>query len=306
MLAIGKSPKLRAVSPERVRILAPEEILRLSATHSLPAQWRMRPVGEGVFADSESLLTMERCAPVKGQLVCLESAGRLTFRRVLDVRKNALVVRCDVAPFAESWDGAVVGCARLRAIDRVACVDPSLFTRASWRASLASTFALSMRRKLVKPRQVAFTTRALEQEEWPSVRAFWFATCGTELTVPAQANQHVVGLFVGTRLVGANIHLVQGATSYSAFTLVDKRYRGCGGGRKMLDHAVVLARAQGLQNIYVHIHVRNLPSIAAYGGAGFRRTRWWADAADPLASAERQWLIFELDLREPSAPAARE
>jgi RimJ/RimL family protein N-acetyltransferase len=106
----------------------------------------------------------------------------------------------------------------------------------------------------------------------------------------------VIGLFDGTELIGANIQLLFGTTSYSAFTLVDRRYRGTGGGSKMIAHAVALARARKLESIYVHINYRNLPSIGAYERAGFKRQGWWSDAADPLASAEQQWLVFEIDL----------
>jgi GNAT superfamily N-acetyltransferase len=129
------------------------------------------------------------------------------------------------------------------------------------------------------------------------VRAFWRETCGKELHVEAQPRQQVIGLFDGSQLVGANIHLVFGSTSYSAYTLVDRRYRGTGGGGQMIRHAVGLARESGLDSIYVHINARNFPSIGAYRRAGFAERGWWSDAADPLASAERQWRVFEIDLR---------
>ena len=97
-------------------------------------------------------------------------------------------------------------------------------------------------------------------------------------------------------LVGANIHLVLGSQSYSAFTLVDRRFRGTGGGSKMIQRAVQVCRRQGLQSIYVHIDVRNFPSIAAYERNGFEKKGWWSDESDPLASAERRWKVLELEL----------
>ena len=108
--------------------------------------------------------------------------------------------------------------------------------------------------------------------------------------------QHVVGLHTGSELVGVNILLAFGSTVLSAFTLVDRRYRGLGGGRRMLVHAVAETRRRGFESAYVHIHARNLPSLAAYRSVGFRQKGWWSDDADPLAAAERQWLIFEIDL----------
>ncbi len=297
MLARWNWPKLRSVRHDSQRLLAPDAILQLAAEARLPASWAMYAVGDAILAGPTEILAIERRAPSVGNAVCLVSGGRITFRRVLAIKGRELRVRGDVAPFAEIWNGDVLGCVRPRTVDKLAAVDPSLFTSAGWQSSLASAHALAVRRKLTKAAPpIAFTTQELAQSDWPRVRAFWLATCGTELAVDAQPRQHVVGLFVGDRLVGANIQLVQGATSYSAYTLVDKAVRGGGGGRKMLDHAVRVARSQALESIYVHIHARNLPSIAAYRGAGFTKARWWSDESDPLASAERQWLVFELDL----------
>jgi RimJ/RimL family protein N-acetyltransferase len=143
------------------------------------------------------------------------------------------------------------------------------------------------------------TTRVLEPSEWPRVRQFWREACGNELHVDAHANQHVIALFDGPALVGANIHLVFGSTSCSTFTLVDRRYRGTGGGTKMIRRAIALAREQRLESIYVHINARNLPSLRAYRRVGFELKGWWSDDSDPLASAERQWQVFEIDLTTP-------
>ena len=52
-------------------------------------------------------------------------------------------------------------------------------------------------------------------------------------------------------------------------------------------------RAYDMGASVVHIHARNVPSIAAYHRAGFRFSHWWADDADPMLSAERQWRVFE-------------
>ncbi|MDF2692896.1 MAG: Acetyltransferase family, partial [Labilithrix sp.] len=148
-------------------------------------------------------------------------------------------------------------------------------------------------RKLTRRAPVAFDTEVLSTDDWPTVRAFWKRACGRELPVAAHRHQHVIGLFVGTELVGANIYLALGTTAFSAFTLVDRRYRGLGGGSRMLRHAVVEARRRGFESMHVHINVRNLPSIAAYERAGFVPRSWWSDESDPLASAERQSLVFE-------------
>ncbi len=61
----------------------------------------------------------------------------------------------------------------------------------------------------------------------------------------------------------------------------------------MLDEAVRVAEALEIRRVYVHIHARNVPSLAAYRRAGFRFSHWWTDEADPLLSAERQWRVFE-------------
>lgn len=257
----------------------------------------MRVSSAGILTWGLEELVIDPDPPEVGRAVCISSGGRLAFRRVLGVDGRRLRLRADVAPFEDEWDGEIVGCVRPRMIDRVAAIDPDRWTRANWHGALAFAHALSVRRRLSpKPRGPVFMTRALAASDWPMVRAFWRASCGDELHVEAQPHQHVVGLFDGTELVGANIHLVFGKSSYSAYTLVDRRYRGSGGGSRMIGHAVAIARAQELDSIYVHINSRNLPSIRAYERAGFVRKGWWSDQADPLASAERQWLVLELDL----------
>jgi RimJ/RimL family protein N-acetyltransferase len=250
----------------------------------------------GILTWGTEELTIVNAAPERGSAVAILSGGRLAFRRVLEVAKNKLRLRCDVAPFEDVWDGDIVGCVRPRVIDRIAALDPERFTVANWHAAVAYAHALSVKRKFSRRPEVAYTTRMLTDAEWPAVRKFWKRACGDELHVEAQPHQHVIGLFDSDELVGANIHLVFGSTSYSAYTLVDRRYRGTGGGGKMIQHAVRFAREQKLESVYVHIKSRNLPSIRAYERQGFEQKGWWSDEADPLASAERQWRVLEITL----------
>ena len=258
----------------------------------------VRVTHAGIFTWGSEELTIDPDPPTVGRAVCISSGGRLAFRRVLGVKGGELRLRGDVAPFEDVWTGDIVGCVRPRLIDRIAALDAASFTRANWALAVAGAQAMAVRRRLARRSRVSFTTRVLEPGDWSRVRAFWKESCGKELPVEAQPRQQVIGLFVSDdELVGANIHLTFGATSYSAFTLVDRRFRGCGGGGQMIAHAVALARAKMLESIYVHINARNLPSIGAYERAGFTRQGWWSDAADPLAAAEQQWLVFEIDLK---------
>jgi len=250
----------------------------------------------GIFTWGEEELVIERVPPRVGSAVCVRSGNRLAFRRVLEVRGRELCLRADLAPFEDRWDGEVLGCVRPRLIDRIVAVDPKRWTRASWMAAVATARLRAAGRRFKRQRTENFTTTMLPTSDWPRVRAFWRASCGKDLPLHAHERQQVVGLFDGERLVGVNIQLLFGTTSYSAFTLVDRGCRGMGGGRKMIDHAVAVARANRLESIYVHINARNLPSLAAYRGAGVRCKGWWSDEADPLVAAERQWLIYELDL----------
>ena len=250
---------------------------------------------DGVITFRDDELVVENEPPRVGRAVCLRSGGRITYRRVLEVNGKELLVRGDVAPFAERFDGEVVGSVRPRLVDRIASIDPKRFTAANWRAALATAHILAARRRLSPRRgeRVPFTTAILAASEWPGVRAFWLRACGRELPVAWQTHQHVIGLFVKGELVGVNVQLVASETSFSAYTLVDRRYRGIGGGRRMIEHALTLAEERGLSSMYVHINARNLPSIRAYRRAGFVKKQWWSDESDPLASAERQWLVFE-------------
>jgi len=275
----------------------------VTATPSFPASAsapRVVRVAEGgILTWGTEDLIIDPDPPEPGRAVCIESGGRLAFRRVLAVRGRSLRLRGDVAPFEDRWDGDIVGCVRPRVIDRVAALDPGAFTRSNWAVAVAAAHAMAFRRRFAARPPVAFTSRLLDDAEWEDVRAFWRRACGQELPVQAQPRQQVIGLFDGSALVGANIHLTFGATSYSAFTLVDRRYRGSGGGGKMIEHAVAVARARKIESIYVHIKSRNLPSIGAYRRVGFRSQGWWSDASDPLAAAEQQWLVFEIDLTKP-------
>ncbi len=303
--AVGIDPGPRTVhayagTPLSSRSAPPMSTVFPSTHLGLDTQ-TLRVSDAGIMTWGVEDLVIEQAPPEPGRAVCIESGGRHAFRRVLEVTGRTLRLRADVAPFEDRWEGEIVGCVRPRLIDRIASLDPERFVRANWSVAVASAHAMAAQRRLLPRRQVALSTEVLGAEDWPRVRAFWKATCEKELHVDAQARQQVIGLFDGEKLVGANIHLVFGATSYSAYTLVDRRYRGTGGGGKMIRHAVALSRERGLESIYVHINARNLPSIGAYRRAGFEEQGWWSDAADPLASAERQWLVFEIDLRKPRA-----
>ncbi|WP_394823629.1 GNAT family N-acetyltransferase [Pendulispora albinea] len=283
---------------ELVERLDNGEVARRAALGILPPRWKMLVSEEGVLTLGAEELLIEKGEPQVGQAVCLLSGHRIAFRRLLSRDDRGMLLRADVAPFEDHWRDGVVGCVHPRAIDRAAAINPVHFTRTSWVAAVASAHLRSVRRRLKKqPRQPSLTTRLLAESDWPRVREFWNESCGRELPVQANPNQHVVGLFDGSTLAGVNIHLGFGSTAYSAFTLVHRSYRGCGGGKQMIEHAVAISRERKFDSIYVNINVRNLPSIAAYRSAGFRPTRWWSDDADPLASAERQQMVFELDLR---------
>jgi ribosomal protein S18 acetylase RimI-like enzyme len=249
----------------------------------------------GIFTFGNEELVIDEDRPSVGRAVCVVSGHRFAFRRVLAVRGRTLVLRGDVAPFEDVWEGDVVGCVVPRVIDRAAAVTPDRWTRTGWQAAVAYAHALATTRRYRRPRPLPLRTELLVAEQWPMVRTFWLRACGRELPLQAQERQHVIGLFDGDALVGANIYLAFGATAFSAFTLVDRSYRGMGGGNAMLAHAVREAERRGFESMYVHINVRNLPSIAAYERAGFVRKGWWSDPSDPLASAERQWVVFERD-----------
>jgi GNAT superfamily N-acetyltransferase len=263
----------------------------------LPASRRLRISNAGIFTLGEEEVVIDDDRPSVGRAVCVVSGRRFAFRRVLAVQGRVLVLRADVAPFEDRWDGEIVGCVVPRVVDRAAAISPERWTKAGWHASVAYAHALAHARRLRRPKPVRFRTETMDDARWRDVRSFWFRACGRELPLHAQRRQHVIGLFDGDALVGANIVLALGKTAFSAFTLVDRRYRGVGGGAVMVAHAVREARTRDFDSMYVHIHARNLPSIALYERAGFTRRGWWSDPSDPLASAERQWLVFERDFR---------
>lgn len=269
-----------------------------SARAGLPASRVLRVSNVGVltFGDPEALV-IEDAPPSVGRVVCVVSGSRFAFRRVLEVDGARLRLRCDVAPFEDVWEGEIVGCVAPRPIDRIAALSPGRFTELGWSTAMAAARGRALARKLRRGRALALRTESLKSERWPEVRAFWRRAYGADLPVAAQRHQHVVGLLHDDAIIGVNISLAFGTAAFSAFTLVDPRCRGVGGGTLLLEHAVREAKEQGFESMYVHIDVRNLPSIAAYRRVGFAPRDWWSDASDPLASAERGAMVFEHDLR---------
>jgi GNAT superfamily N-acetyltransferase len=277
-----------------------EEVLDRHRRRALPSTWQMAaPVytgGAGVLVRRGEILTVEQAPARPGDAICLVSGKRLGWRRAIEVRGEQALVRADVAPFADGWLGDVVGRVRPRPIDRLAALAPARFVELGWTAAWARAHAFAAYRRLGGPERAvpAFTARPLSLASFPRVRAFWLHACGSPLPLRAQPSQHVVGLFVGDGvLAGVNIQIVLDDVSYAAYTLVDRRFRGLGGGRKMIEVALGVARGLGVSLVYVHIPARNLPSIAAYEASGFRFARWWSEESDPLLAAERQWRVYE-------------
>lgn len=280
-----------------MRVWLADEVVAGARSGRLPARWVVSAPGAAVATLGQALPLERGLRPRPGLVVGLISGDRLTFRRVLAVHGTLLRLRGDVAPFEDRWDAPVVGCVPPRPVDRLASLDPQRFTAMGWRAAMtAARFAAAQQRFLRTRRGPRLDVASLGPSDWPRVRAFWAEHAEQPLPASATRAQRAVGLFDRSRLVGVNIHLEVGSASYSAFTLVDRRYRGCGGGRAMIARAAEDARLHGLSSVYVHIHARNLPSIAAYRAVGFRPVRWWSDESDPLLSAERQWRVFELAL----------
>lgn len=300
-------------------LLAPTEAAELALSNRLPDAWRVR-VGNtpavlalGVEELLVSSLRGDRdlhdasgAALVPGDVVCVRSGSRITWRRVLETRPGEAFLRGDVAPFADGWVGtppcaagaAIVGRVARRPHDVLAHVNSARFVEANWMAALGLARLKALRRRLgarkKPPLRVPFRTKLLSPSEWPAVQAFWERASGRRLPLTAPRAAYVVGLFAEhTRLVGVNIQLVTGDEAYSAYTMIERGYRDAGGSRLLLDEAIRVAEALELARVYVHIHARNVPSLAAYRRAGFRFSHWWADDADPMLAAERQWRVFE-------------
>lgn len=293
-----KPPSREPVAAEGLVTLTSEEVVRRATAGSLPSRWRMRVVDAGILTLGLEELVLRRGTPNVGDAVAVISGGRVAFRRVVGKKDSALRLRADIAPFEDTWEGDVVGIVEPRLFDLVVALAPGRLTRLGWLGAMGLAHVKLAGKRALRGRSKArprFTTALLEADEWPHVRAFWEDACGDVLPVEANDDQQVIGLFdeEGT-LVGANIQLRFDENAYSAFTLVHPRVRHSGGGRQVIEHAIREAKARGVEMIYVHIHVRNLPSIKAYRRVGFIRRRWWKDESDPLLAAERQWHVYEL------------
>lgn len=300
-------------------LLAPNEAAELALANRLPDAWRVRVGGTpavltlGVeelrvtsLRGDGGLTDVTGTALVPGDVACVRSGTRVTWRRVLEVREGEAFVRADVAPFADGWlrvngPGAIlIGRVARRPQDFLAHVNSTRFVHANWLGAMGLGQLKAARRRFAartKARpvlRVPFRTKLLAPSEWPSVQSFWQRASGRSLPLGAPRGAYVVGLFAEhTRLVGVNVQLVTGDEAYSAYTMIERGYRDAGGSRLLLDEAIRVAEALEIARVYVHIHARNVPSLAAYHRAGFRFSHWWADDADPMLSAERQWRVFE-------------
>lgn len=279
--------------------LTESEVLTRHRQGRLPARWTMHVAPAGIVTFGEHLV-LEKIpsgdtAHVRaGEAVCMISGSRLAFRRVLGHEGSQLRVRCDVAPFGDLWSAPVLARVLPRTIDKVASLAPALWTEGNWQGTMALVHAMALPQKVRKRQaRLPFRTELLGSDDWPRVRAFCVEASGRPLPQEAHAKQHVFGMLLGDELVGFNVCLVSGSSSYSAYTLVHPKYRGLGGARSLIAHAVRFARSRRLDRMYVHIDARNLASIAAYRANGFDFTGWWSDESDPLASAEVQWRVFE-------------
>ncbi len=240
-----------AVAKRSMTLLAAAEALALARVGGLPERWRMRVEGipEAVLTVGTEQLDVVRMAVgrgplqdvhghrlVAGDVVCVRSAQRMTWRRVLAVRGREAFLRGDVAPFADGWFNAhdtdaaavLVGRVRARALDGVVRLGAANVVRANWLAALALGRMKAAKRRLTArggDLHARFRTRLLSPSEWPSVQAFWLRASGRELPLVAPRAAYVVGLFAGDgaphsveALVGVNVQLVTGEESYSAYT----------------------------------------------------------------------------------------
>lgn len=297
--------------------LAAQEMLALHHEGALPLGWSTRvqaPIEALLNLGNEEVsvrrLTPDLCDPSGraleiGDVVCVRSAQRITWRRVIGRRLGTALLRGDTTPFADGWFGGPHGDRR---VELLGCIEPRLLDRAlanlstpralqaQWLMALAIANAKAKKRRLqarARELPLRFWVRRLAVEEWPDVQAFWLRASGRELTLAAPRHAYVVGLFAQESLVGVNVQLVTGAEAYSAYTLIERAYRGQGGGRLLIEEAIGVAEELELRRVYVHIHARNVPSLAAYRRARFSFSHWWTDEADPLLAAERQWRVFE-------------
>lgn len=300
-------------------LLAPNEAAELAVANGLPDTWRVRVGGTpavitlGVeellvasLRGDRGLVDVGGTPLLPGDVACVRSGSRITWRRVLEVRDGAAFVRADVAPFADGWlrvtgpGATLIGRVARRPQDLLARVSSTRFVHANWLGAMGLGHMKAARRRFaarIKSRpvlRVPFRTKLLSPSEWPSVQSFWQRASGRSLPLGAPRGAYVVGLFAEhARLVGVNVQLVTGDEAYSAYTMIERGYRDAGGSRLLLDEAIRVAEALDIVRVYVHIHARNVPSLAAYQRASFRFSHWWADDADPMLSAERQWRVFE-------------
>jgi len=241
---------------------------------------------------SGARVTVTRGTPWVGAVACVASGGRLAWRRVIDVRDGAALLRAEVAPFDDGWWRELIGCARAEgAYAALSAAAPSVVTEAAWRAALAWSKAprLAGRRRASVP----WVTRTLSPADEGARDAMLDRAYGGRPHGAAPAT--VVGLFApGGALVGEYHLLVEGERGLSSGMVVEPAWRARGGGVALARGVLAAARALGLKRVGCAIAARNGPSIGAHLRAGYAdagRWRTWPD--DPLLAAERQWREFE-------------
>jgi len=257
---------------------------RFTATVSSHALWPAVASGARV--------TLARGAPWLGAVACVASGGRLAWRRVIDVREGAALLRAEVAPFDDGWWRDLIGCARVEgAYAALGAAAPSVVTEVAWRAALAWSKA---RGRAGKGRGSApWVTRALSAADEGAREAMLDRAYGGRPHGAAPAT--AVGLFTpGGALVGEYHLLLDGERGLSSGMVVEPAWRGRGGGAALARGVLTAARTLGLRRVGCAIAARNGPSVGAHLRAGYADTgRWrtWPD--DPLLAAERQWREFE-------------
>lgn len=84
-----------------------------------------------------------------------------------------------------------------------------------------------------------------------------------------EANYHCVVMESGTFLAGYGVMLLAAGEANLLNLSVAKNWQGMGMGRKLLDHFVGMAKAQGASAFYLEARLSNNVAIGLYSSSGF-------------------------------------
>ena len=293
LAAVARRFRRRKVEPlAEAPLLTESEVVAREEAKKLPVRFRATLESDTLrpFLKKGAVLTVSRRPARKGAIVCLAENGRLVWRRVLAARGSSLLLRSEIAPFADGWFEGALGCVEAKGFAQgLARGIPRLWTSGGWWGHRIWVWSRNLprwTRSRLRPPS-SFRTGLLGPGDADACSRF------PNLTKSLKAGEKCLALGIwtgGGELVGRTLlGLHDGAQGFSCDTFVDPAFRGRGGAKALLRAMIEEARKRRLRRVFGYVAAHNLASLRACRHAGLRHGgRWWSDPSDRFAASEKQ------------------